>query len=251
MSDLRILIADDEKNVREAISQMVDMFCEEANVIAESMSVATTIKAIEEHKPDVVLLDIDLKDGTGFDVVQHFQPLKFKVIFITAFQEYAIQAFRFSAIDYILKPADPDLLAAAIKKAKTLIEHEKTGIKLNTLIHNMQDVSKGSKRIVLNTQETLHVVNVSDIVRLEADRNYTRFFVLNHKPILVSGSLIDYEEMLQSFNFFRSHHSHLINLSFVDRFEKRDGGKLVMKDGSDAPVSVRRKDELITVLNRI
>lgn len=251
MNNLKLLIADDEANVREALAKMVKVYCSNAEVIAQASGVASAIKAIEEHKPDVVLLDIDLKDGTGFDVISHFKPLGFKVIFITAFQEYAIQAFRFSAVDYILKPADPDLLAAAIEKARTHIEQEKTETKLNALIHNMQHVSKGSKKIVLNTQETIHVVNVSDIVRLEADRNYTRFFILNQKPILVSGSLIDYEEMLKAYDFFRSHHSHLINLVFVDRFEKKDGGKLIMKDGSEALVSVRRKDELIAALTRI
>lgn len=248
---LRILIVDDEKHVREAVSGIVNTFCEDVEIVGEATSAGAAIEAINKQKPDLVLLDIDLKDGTGFDVVAHFQPIPFKVIFITTYQEYALQAFRFSAIDYILKPAEPDLLAEAIEKARVLIGHEQTDHKLSTLLHNLQQGSGQSKKIVLNTQDTMHVVNVSDIVRLEADRNYTRFFLLNQKPILVSRSLIDYEDMLRSFSFFRSHNSHLVNLSYVDRYEKKDGGRLIMKDGSEALVSVRRKDELIAVLSRI
>ncbi len=248
---LKVLIVDDEAHVREALSEMVCTFCEDVEIVGEASGSKAGIEAIRKYQPDVVLLDIDLKDGTGFDVVRHFQPLNFKVIFITTYQEYALQAFRFSAIDYILKPADPDLLAEAIRKARVLIGHEQTDLKLNALMHNLQQVSGQSRKIVLNTMETMHVVHVNDIVRLEADRNYTRFFILNQKPVLVSGSLIDYEEMLQSSGFFRSHHSHLVNLAFVDRYEKKDGGRLVMKDGSEALVSVRRKDELIAALGRI
>lgn len=248
---LKILIVDDEQPVREALSGLVAAFCENVEVVGEASGTQAGIDAIRKLQPDVVLLDIDLQDGTGFDVIRHFQPLHFKVIFITTYQEYALQAFRFSAVDYLLKPADPDLLAEAIRKARTLIGHEQTDRKLHTLMHNLEQVSGQHRKIVLNTQEAMHVVPVGDIVKLEADRNYTRFFILHQKPLLVSGSLIDYEEMLHSSGFFRSHHSHLVNLSFVERYEKRDGGRLVMKDGSEALVSVRRKDELVTALNRI
>lgn len=247
----RVLIADDEKNVREAISSLLAMYCENVEVVGESSGMASTIAAIEALSPDVVLLDINLKDGTGFDVISHFKTPKFKIIFITAYQEYAVQAFRFSALDYILKPVQPELLADALKRAREVIDQEKTALKLDAFIHNMQHLSRGPRKIVLNTQDTMHVVNIDDIVRLEADRNYTRFFVLNQKMILVSGSLIDYDEMLSPAGFLRSHHSHLVNLSHVDRFEKKDGGKLIMKDGSEALVSIRKKDELLAALARI
>jgi two-component system LytT family response regulator len=249
---LKVLIADDEKNVREAVSGILNLYCEDVEIVGEASSAASTIKAIANLAPDVVLLDIDLRDGTGFDVVKHFKAPKFKIIFITAFQEYAIQAFRFSALDYILKPVQPELLTAAIKKAHEVVDQQLASITLETFIHNIDNLSKGPKKIVLNTQDTVHVVKVSDIVRLEADGNYTRFFILDQKKvILVSRSLIDYEEMLSPLGFLRSHHSHLVNLAQVDRFEKKEGGKLVMKDGSEALVSVRKKDELLAALGRV
>lgn len=248
---LKVLLADDEKNVREAVTGILNLYCDDVEIVGEAASAAAAIKAIANLSPDVVLLDINLKDGTGFDVIQHFKSPKFRIIFITAYQEYAIQAFRFSALDYILKPVEPDLLVNALKKAKEAVDQQMATVTLETFIHNMGHLSKGPKKIVLNTQDTIHVVNVHDIVRLEADGNYTRFFVLNQqKPILVSRSLIDYDDMLSPFGFMRSHHSHLINLTQVDRFEKKEGGKLVMKDGSQALVSVRKKDELLAALGR-
>ena len=251
MNHVKLLIADDESHAREAISRMVELYCDDVEIVAQASGVAEAIKAIEEHEPDVLLLDINLQDGTGFDIVSHFKNPKFKVVFITAYQEYALQAFRFSALDYILKPVDPDMLAAAVNRAREMTDTERMAVRLDTFIHNMGLASKAHKKIVLNTQETIHVISIHDIVRLEADKNYTRFFIVGQKPILVSRSLIEYDEMLQAHGFFRSHHSHLINLAFVDRYEKRDGGKLMMKDGSEAPVSVRRKEELLAVLSRI
>lgn len=251
MNPIRIIIVDDEKRIRSSLINILQLHFPDVKVVAEAENVQSALEEIKTHSPDVVLLDIKMPDGTGFDLLKQFIPLTFKVIFITAFDHYAVQAFKFSALDYLLKPVIPEELVNALHKAQEQINTENINAKLNVFMSNMNGLTRETKKIVLNTQETMHVINITDIVRCEADRNYTLFVLSNKKPILVSGSLKEYDEMLSPYSFFRSHHSHLVNISFIDRFEKKDGGRLVMKDGSVALVSSRKKDELIVALNRI
>ena len=251
MDALRIITVDDEKRVRTSLVNILRLHYPQADVVAEADGVQAGIEAIRQHRPDVVLLDVQMGDGTGFDLLKALMPLSFQVIFITAFDTYAVQAFKFSALDYLLKPAVPEDLVAALQKARQQINASNLNVKLNTFMHNMDGLTRESKKIVLNTQETMHVINITDIVRCEADRNYTHFVLAGGKTVLVSGSLIEYDEMLSPWGFFRSHHSHLVNLSYIEKFEKRDGGRLILKDGSEALVSVRKKEELIAAINRI
>lgn len=251
MSKLKILIADDEDNVREAIGQMVKLYCNEASVVAEAGSVSTAIKAIESYQPDVVLLDIDMKDGTGFDVLKKFPSPTFKVIFITAFQEYAVQAFRFSALDYLLKPLDPDLLMKAIKKAHDVIDRDKISLKIDSFLYNMDTLSKGSKKIILKTADNIHVVNMQDIVYCEADRSYTNFYLSDKSRIMVSTTLGDYEELFAEYGFLRIHQSYLLNVSYMKRYEKGDGGKAILSGDISLPVATRKKDQLLQLLSKL
>ena len=251
MEALRLITVDDEARIRTSLIHILEMHCPEVTVVAQADGVAAGVEAIRQHRPDVVLLDVQMGDGTGFDLLKQLMPLNFRVIFVTAHDTYAVQAFKFSALDYLLKPVVPEDLVAALQKAGSQIHASNLDVKLNTFIHNMDGLTRDSKKIVLNTQETIHVINITDIVRCEADRNYTLFVIAGGKSILVSGSLIEYDEMLSPWGFFRSHHSHLVNLSYIDKFEKRDGGRLILKDGSEAPVSVRRKDDLIAAIHRI
>ena len=251
MNLLRIIIVDDEKRIRSSLSNILQMYYPSATVVAEAEDVDSALEVIKLHKPDVVLLDIKMPGGSGFDLLKQLIPFSFKVIFITAFDEFAVQAFKFSALDYLLKPVNPDELVSALDRANEQLNSEQITLKLNAFISNMSGLTRETKKIVLNTQDTIHIINLVDIVRCEADRNYTRFVLANGKSILVSGSLKEYDDMLSPFGFCRSHHSHLVNLTYIDRFEKRDGGKLIMKDGSEALVASRRKDILLTALNKI
>jgi two-component system LytT family response regulator len=189
--------------------------------------------------------------GTGFDLLKKYTEIPFKIIFITAYQDHAVKAFKFSALDYLLKPVNPDELIAAVEKAQEAISKNKLSDKLEIFMNTMQDIGRAPKKIVLKTSDNIHIINISEIVRCEADGNYSSFHILNKKPVLVSNTLKEYDEMLSAQGFFRAHQSHLININQVERYEKKDGGCLIMKDGSQIPVAVRKKEELLSLLQGI
>jgi two-component system LytT family response regulator len=209
------------------------------------------LKAIEEFHPDLVLLDIKMGDGTGFDLLKLAEPINFKVIFITAFDQYAIQAFKFSAIDYLLKPVDPEDLKVAVNRAKQMVQQD-LSTQLQVLDENLKsnDATRG-KKIILRTSDTIHLLKVSDITYCESDISYTQFYLADGRKILVSRTLREYEDMLKEFGFFRVHKSFLVNLFAISKFEKADGGYLVMENNDRVPVSSRKKDELMELFDRI
>jgi two-component system LytT family response regulator len=251
MSKLRILIVDDEQHVREAIGQMVTLYCSDAEVVAEAAGVSEAVNAIKQHKPGIVLLDVDIKDGTGFDVLKQFPSPDFKVIFITAFQEYAVQAFRFSALDFLLKPLVPELLVEAIKKAQDVIDLKNMSLKIDSFIYNMDSLSKGTKKIILKTADTIHVINMQDIVYCEADRSYTNFYLSDKTRIMVSTTLGDYEDLFSGYGFLRIHQSYLLNVSYMKRYERGDGGKAVLVGDISLPVATRKKEQLLQLLSKL
>jgi two-component system LytT family response regulator len=244
---LKIIIVDDEKRIRTSLIHVLKLHYPDAIVVAEAENILSAAEVIEQYKPDVILLDTKMPGGTGFDLLKQLMPLKFKIIFISAFDNYAVQAFKFSALDYLLKPIIPADLVKALDKASEKLNEENENLKLRTFVDNLKN--ENEKKIILNTQEATHVIPINEIIRCEADRNYTHFFLLNKKTILVSGGLKEYEEMLKPYGFIRPHHSHVINLAFITKLEKRTG-MLILKDGSEVPVSIRKHPELIEVLNR-
>ena len=248
---MRIVIVEDEKRVRNSLVNVLKLHYPKATIVGEAEDIITGIEVIKKQNPNIVLLDIKMPGGTGFDLLKQLKPLSFDVIFITAFNQYALQAFKFSAIDYLLKPVIPEELVNALERIEQKLSAENSNLKLDVFMNNLNGLTRETKRIILNSHEKMQVVSLSEVVRCEADRNYTLFILTNKKNILVSKPIKEYDEMLSSFGFFRSHHSHLVNLSFVDRLEKRDGGILIMKDGSEALVSSRKQAELISALNNI
>jgi two-component system, LytTR family, response regulator len=226
------------------------MYCPEVNVIAEAESVQSALVEIAKHNPDLVLLDIKMQDGTGFDLLGKFDPAPFKVVFITAFDQFAVDAFKFSALDYLLKPVNPDELVKAMKKAQEKVAASELEVRIKTFISNINNFQRETKKIVLKTQESVHIIAVSEIVRCEADRNYTKFYLGGGKSLLVTGSLKEYDDMLANSGFFRAHHSYLVNLDFIDHFRKNKM-LLVMKDQSEVPVATRKKEMLLELLEKI
>lgn len=246
---MKVVIIDDEQRTRELIAKMIESFDLGIETYPIGENVASGLKAIEEINPQIVFLDIQMPDGTGFDLLKQIKNKKFEVVFITAHEEFAVKAIKFSALDYILKPIDPEELREAVVRAIESIGHKKEESQFEALQSNMQPTQK--RRLVLKTQESVHVVDLENIVRCEADRNYTSFFLFDGKRILVSKTLKDYETLLSAHNFLRVQQSHLINLDFVDRFDKKNGGSVVMKDGSEVPISPAKKDMFFQILENL
>jgi len=236
----KIVIIDDENRTRDLIARMIDSFGFDVVTIPEGENVQSGIEAIEKHQPDIVFLDIQMPDGTGFDVIRSIDNKTFEVIFITAHEEFAIKAIKFSALDYLLKPIDSTELKAALEKALDTIDEKKESSQFEALQKNISPTEK--RRLVLKTQESVHVVELDQIIRCEADRNYTSFFLKDNKKILVSKTLKDYETLLSGHNFLRVQQSHLVNIDYVDRYDKKNGGAVVMKDGSEVPLSPAKRD---------
>jgi two-component system LytT family response regulator len=244
---LNILIIDDEQNVRDVVATILTKRCANVHVVGFAESVKSGIEAIEKFKPDLVLLDIHLQDGTGFDLLNKINEINFKVIFITAYEEYAVKAFKFSAVDYILKPVNSIELAEAVNKVAATKLAADPGVTVLKTNHNSV---KESKKIVLKTLDSIYAVNIKDIVRCESDTGYTTFHMENGESIMVSTTLKDYDELLADFGFFRIHQSHLINMDFFTKYKKTDGGFAVMKNGAEIPVSMRKKDAFLEAISK-
>ncbi|MGB1040932.1 MAG: LytR/AlgR family response regulator transcription factor [Flavobacteriales bacterium] len=242
---MKTIIVDDRNSIREFIVQLLDNV-EGIEIVGEAENVENAISIINEKKPELILLDIQMPDGNGFEVIEGLTYSNYKVIFITSHEEFAIKAFKYSALDYVVKPIDPEVFYQSIEKAKSHFSSEDQQLKIKNLIENLSSEKK-SKNIVLNTQETVHVVNSEDITRCESDGSYTIVY-LEDRKLMMSKKLKDFEELLSGLSFYRSHRSHLVNLKYVDRYEKRDGGYIMMKDESSIPLSSAKKDEFFELL---
>jgi len=247
---LRTIIIDDEPHVRKTLARMVEEECNNVKLLKSADGVKSGLKAINEQNPDLVLLDIQMDDGTGFDLLKKAEPINFKVIFITAFNQYAIQAFKFSAIDYLLKPVDPEDLVQAVNRTEQIVQQD-FSTQLKVLDENLKTQETKGKKIILRTSETVHLVKVSDISYCESDLSYTQFYLTDGRKILVSKTLREFEDMLKEFGFFRVHKSFLVNFFAISKFEKADGGYLVMENNDRVPVATRKKDELMELFERL
>jgi two-component system LytT family response regulator len=243
----RALIVDDEQNGREALKSILEKFTKDITIIGEAENVRDGINKIEDLEPEVVFLDVEMPDGTGFDLLEKVQKRNFEVVFITAFDNYAIKAFQFSAIDYLLKPIDPLLLKSTIEKLNQNTEINDISKKLDVLFGNKSKPEK----ITLPTTEGIHIIKIKNIVRCSADDCYTNFIMNDGNKIIVSKTLKEYSELLEDLNFFRVHQSHLVNLDYIERFVNTDGAYLIMSNGDQVDVSRRRKKSLLDTLSLI
>ncbi|HEY0045735.1 MAG TPA: LytTR family DNA-binding domain-containing protein [Flavobacterium sp.] len=245
------LLIDDDINLRNGMKSLLSRYAPEIKIIGEADSVESGVEAMQDLRPQVVFLDIQLGDGTGFDILEQTAAKTGKssshIVFITAHEQYAIKAFRFSALDFLLKPVDPEELEKVIGKINSVVNSNDYA-HIDLLLENIRKKVDNFKRIALSTSEGIHLFEVSDIIRCESEDNYTKFYIKNHKPILISKTLKDYEDLLKDHGFERIHQSHLINLSYMKSYIKKDGGYVVMADNSNIPISQRKKERLQELL---
>jgi len=248
---IKAIIIDDEKKSRETLMGLIDRYCPDVFVLAQADGCMDGIHKVKANKPDVVFLDIQMPDGSGFNFLEAFDEFNFEVIFTTAHDQYAIKAIKYSALDYLLKPINPDDLKDSI--AKYIHKQDKGQINKNirVLLDNMKLPGSEPKKIILSTSEGIHILSTDEIIRCESDDYYTKFFLTNGNPILISKTLKQNEAMLSDFNFIRPHKSHLVNLKYIKSYLKVDGGYILMTDGSKIPVSRRKRESIIDILNHL
>lgn len=243
---LTALIIDDVPQARATLKQDLADYCPEIKVLGEAEGVLTGAKAIRQHQPQLVFLDIQMQDGSGFDLLEILGNDAPLIIFTTASDAFAIKAFRFSAIDYLLKPIDPDELMAAVEKAQSKSGNDPGSLEV---LKEAMSGKKAISRLALNTLEKIHIANIADIIRLEASANYTMFYFQDGSKTMVTKTLKEYDQLLSEHGFLRVHQSHLVNLDCIKDYVKIDGGYLVMQDGSDVAVSSRKKAEVLKAIS--
>jgi two-component system LytT family response regulator len=244
------VIIDDEPAMLEVNSNLLAAYFPEIKLAGTANSVSSGLELIRTQNPDLVLLDIELNSEKGFQILQELKPYSFKVVFITGHDSFAIKAIKFSALDYILKPVNEDEFRQSIQNAVDLIENnDSSQAQVDVLMDSFRREMQ-SKKLVLRTFESLHIVDISDICFCKSDNSYTSFYLESDEEIVVSKSLKDYEGLLTEFGFFRSHQSYLVNLNHVKKVSKSDGGYMIMKNKKEIPVSMRQMKKLLSLLEQ-
>jgi two-component system LytT family response regulator len=242
---LKTVIIDDEKKAREFVESIIKNNFSEIQIVAKASSVLEGIKAINNNKPNLVFLDIEMQDGTGFDVLDALPDRNFEFIFITAYNQHAIKAFKYSAIDYLVKPIDIDEFNNAIKK---ILNKKSINNNNNYSILKENIRSKSLSKLAVPTRSGFVYINISDIVRFEADGRYSHIYLIGGYKHTVSRPLGEFTDLIRGNNFYKSHKSHLINLTFVKKFMKKDGGYIIMEDDSHVAISRNNREEFIEIM---
>jgi two-component system LytT family response regulator len=239
----KAIIIDDLSKARETLKQDLADYCPDVEIIGEADGVISGAKLIKDTNPELVFLDIQMNDGSGFDLLEILPEINFSLIFTTSSDEFAIKAFKFSAVDYLLKPIDPEELQEAVKKSASSDE-----LIYETLKRN---IGEGPKRLALNSQDKIQVVKIADVIRCESSGSYTLFFMQGGEQILVTKTLKEFDNMLGDQGFVRVHQSHLVNLDYIKEFVKVDGGFLLLSNKQEIPVSSRKRSLVMKVLTEI
>jgi two-component system, LytTR family, response regulator len=242
---IQAIIVDDEASGINRLSSLLKNHDHTVRIAGTFMSVDEGVSAIHALQPALVFLDVQIHDKTGFDLLKQFPDIFFDVIFTTAFDKYAVQAFKFCAIDYLLKPVDADDLSQALMKLTHKLSREETANRFEALFHNLKNLQGISKKIGVPTINGITFIEVQDIIRCQSNVNYTTIYLKDKQKLTVAKTLKEFEELLSEYNFYRVHNSHLINLAFIKSYNKGKGGYITMTDNSSIEVSSRRKEEFL------
>ncbi|MFY8090191.1 MAG: LytR/AlgR family response regulator transcription factor [Chitinophagaceae bacterium] len=249
MTTIKAIIVDDELGNIETLTSIITKYCKNIVLCGTATTNEAAEKLIFEVKPQLAFLDIQLQNETTFQLLQNLSTINFEIIFITAYNQFAINAIKFSAIDYLLKPINIDDLKLAVSKAIISIESKDAFSKINNLISNLSITQPGLKKIGIITYEGMSFVEIDNIIRLKAEGSYTKFYLKNGTVELTSKNLKEYEDILPKHQFCRIHNSHLINLNFIKKYQKGRGGFVVMEDDTEIEVSHRKKTEFLQMIS--
>ena len=242
---IRTVLVDDETDSIRVLERLLDNYCPQVSIAGTAGGVETALPLIRETKPDLVLLDIEMAQGNAFDLLNQLQPIDFKVIFVTAFDNYAVRAFKYSAVDYLLKPVDIDDLRNAINRVEKKPDEHTIVQQMKMLLDNVGALNLPQQKMAIPTITGLIFITVQDIIRFEASGNYTSIYLSSGEPVLATRTVKDYEDILPETIFCRIHNSHIINLSRIKKYQKGRGGSVEMEDGSIIEVASRRRDEFL------
>ena len=243
-----VVIIHDPATLQQATATLASM-CTQVEVTEVCDSIRTGIAAINARQPDLVILEIQLADGSGFDLLNHFGKPDFKLIILSAYMEYAVKAIKYNATDFLVKPFEAEELVMAVNKAAEQISYEEK-LQFRHLEERMKSLTRVD-RITLKTSEQLHLVNIADIIYVEAYSNYSTFYLENDKKLLVLKSLREFEETLVDKGFFRIHKSFLVNVNKMNHFDKKDGGFVIMSNGTEIPVASRKREMLLALFEEM
>jgi len=245
---IKAIIVEDEKMSRETLRRLLEKYCPTVEVVAEADGYRKGLEEIRKHNPDVIFLDIQMPDGSGFRLLEELDEVDFEIIFTTAFDQFAIKAIKYSALDYLLKPVIPQDLTEAIMRVEKKKAEKMRKKNLEIFPEDVNAQDERSQKIVLSTSEMIHVISVNDIIRCESDNYYTYFYFVDGRKLLISKTLKENEELLSQYNFIRPHKSHLINIKYIKSYIRQDGGHILMTDGTRIPVSRRKKDKIMEII---
>jgi len=244
MKKIRALIVEDEKSTRAVLVELINQFCPKLEIVGEATSVKNAIDLIDSCNPELVFLDIKMGDGTGFEVLEQIAPINFEIIFTTAYEDYALKAIKYSCLDYLIKPIDINELTLAVNKVKIKVPKSSSNKNATNFINEF-DKSRPFDRIGLPTKDGVKYVETANIIYCKADGPYTHIYFNDNNKILISKTLKHFESLLSSESFKRSHRSFIVNIKYIERYERVDGGCLVLKNGKVIPISRRLKASLL------
>jgi len=247
---MRTLIIDDEPDAVNALKIIIEEFLPELTVVGSFSDPIKAIEGIPKLNPELVFLDINMPGLNGFELLESIQFRNFKTIFVTAYDEYAIKAFKYSAVDYILKPIDIDELVAAVKRAtnQSVNTEEADEIKYKKLFESINE--KISEKLVISTYEGVYYIDPQELIYIQADSSYSKIIFKDAEPLMVAKGLKEFEELLPASQFFRNHHSFIINLNFVRKYTRVDGGNVEMSNGDQIPLARRKKNEFYDLMKK-
>lgn len=242
---IKTVLVDDETDSIKVLQRLLSAYCPEVVVVGNADGVETGLHVIQTAKPDLVILDIEMTHGNAFDLLNQLQPIEFQVIFVTAFDNYAIRAFKYSAVDYLLKPVDIDDLRGAVERATRKVQGRSFIDQMETLLYNVETFQLTQQKMAVPTLTGLVFIPIKDIIRFEAKGSYTSIFLTNTEEIVATRNIKEYEDLLPDAIFCRVHNSHIINLHKIQKYHKGRGGYIIMEDGSNIEVASRRREEFL------